>query len=191
MTNQYAESRFNYPFATPCLVRSFTRLLEKPTEPETSRKLRSTFKVVRHILKFITHARGQQKAKEAGIGITSSTPGFTRHLRTIFKALDAMMRNNAPVLVGSQTLAVQHFHTWLPELAGLLTPEEILHIAIDFMDSCAGVKGKLVLYKLILVINYSKLDIFSNPEQKSALSTNTAVLLDPGNSGRYLRARDS
>ncbi|EGY15958.1 hypothetical protein VD0002_g6830 [Verticillium dahliae] len=179
LVDQYAESRFNYPFATPCLVRSFTRLLEKPTEPETSRKLRSTFKVVRHILKFITHARGQQKAKEAGIGITSSTTGFTRHLRTIFKALDAMMRNNAPLLVGSQTLAVQHFHTWLPELAGLLTPEEILHIAIDFMDSCAGVKGKLVLYKLILVINYSKLDIFSNPEQKSALSTNTVRWIEP------------
>jgi dedicator of cytokinesis protein 3 len=179
LVDHYAENKFNYPFATPCLVRSFTRLLEKPTEPETSRKLRATFKVVRHILKFITHARGQQKVKEAGIGITSSTPGFTRHLRSIFKALDAMMRNAAPVLVGSQTLAVQHFHTWLPELAGLLTTEEILHIAIDFMDSCANVKGKLVLYKLVLIINYSKLDIFAHPEQRSALSANTVRWIAP------------
>jgi dedicator of cytokinesis protein 3 len=181
LVDHYAENRFNYPFATPCLVKSFTRLLEKPTEPETSRKLRSTFKVVRHILKFITHARGQQKAKEAGIGLTSSTstPGFTRHLRTIFKALDAMMRNTAPVLVGSQTLAVQHFHLWLPELSGLLTTDEILHIAIDFMESCAHVKGKLVLYKLVLIINYSKLDIFSHPEQRSALSANTARWIAP------------
>ncbi|TDZ27951.1 Dedicator of cytokinesis protein 1 [Colletotrichum spinosum] len=181
LVDQYAETRFNYPFATACLVRSFTRLLEKPTEPTTSRKLRSTFKVVRHILKFITHARGQQKAKEAGIGITtsSSTPGFTRELRNIFKALDAMMRNNAPVLVGSQTLAVQHFHTWLPELAGLLTVEEILHIAIDFVDSCADVKGKLVLYKLVLIINYSKLDMFSHADQKSALTANTVRWIAP------------
>ncbi|KAK5658687.1 hypothetical protein OQA88_2086 [Cercophora sp. LCS_1] len=179
LVDQYAESKFNYPFATPCLVRSFTRLLSKPTEPETSRKLRATFKVARHILKFITHARGQQKAKEAGIGITSSNPGFTRHLRSIFKALDAMMRNTAPVLVGSQTLAVQHFHTWLPELAGLLTTEEILHIAIDFMDSCSMVKGKLVLYKLVLIINYAKLDIFSHPEQRSALSANTVRWIAP------------
>ncbi|KAL0941360.1 sh3 domain containing protein [Colletotrichum truncatum] len=181
LVDQYAENRFNYPFATACLVRSFTRLLEKPTEPETSRKLRSTFKVVRHILKFITHARGQQKAKEAGIGITTSgsTPGFTRELRNIFKALDAMMRNNAPVLVGSQTLAVQHFHTWLPELTGLLTTEEILHIAIDFLDSCADVKGKLVLYKLVLIINYSKLDMFSRPDQKSALTANTVRWIAP------------
>ena len=179
LVDQYAESKFNYPFATPCLVRSFTRLLSKPTEPDTARKLRATFKVVRHILKFITHARGQQKAKEAGIGITSSSPGFTRHLRSIFKALDAMMRNTAPVLVGSQTLAVQHFHTWLPELAGLLTTEEILHIAIDFMDSCSMVKGKLVLYKLVLIINYAKLDIFSHPEQRSALSANTVRWIAP------------
>lgn len=179
LVDQYAETKFNCPFATPCLVRSFTRLLQKPTEPETARKLRATFKVVRHILKFITHGRGQQKAKEAGIGITGSNPTFTRHLRSIFKALDSMMRSTAPVLVGSQTLAVQHFHTWLPELSGLLTTEEILHIAIDFMDSCAIVKGKLVLYKLILIINYAKLDIFSHPEQRSALSANSVRWIAP------------
>ena len=179
LVDQYAEIRFNYPFATPCLVRSFTRLLAKPSDPETSRKLRATFKVVRHILKFITHARGQQKEKEAGIGITSTSPGFTRHLRSIFKALDGLMRNTAPIFVGSQTLAVQHFHTWLPELTGLLGTEEILHIAIDFMDSCALVKGKLILYKLVLVINYSKLALFSHPEQKAALTANTVRWIAP------------
>ena len=179
LVDQYAENTFNYPFATPCLVRSFTRLLAKPSDPDTSRKLRATFKVVRHILKFITHARGQQKAKEAGIGITSTSPGFTRHLRSIFKALDGLMRNTAPILVGSQTLAVQYFHTWLPELTGLLSTEEILHIAIDFMDSSAMVKGKLILYKLVLIINYSKLELFSHPEQKAALSANTVRWIAP------------
>ncbi|KAH6606696.1 hypothetical protein Trco_005849 [Trichoderma cornu-damae] len=179
LVDHYAETQFNYPFATPCLVRSFTRLLKRPTEPETARKLRATFKVVRHILKFITQSRGQQKVKEAGIGIKSSTQGFTRSLRSIFKALDAMMRNSAPALVGSQTLAVQHFHTWLPELTGLLTTEEILHIAIDFMDSCKDVKGKLIIYKLCLIINYSKLSIFAHPEQKSALSANTVRWISP------------
>ncbi|KAF7544942.1 hypothetical protein G7Z17_g9550 [Cylindrodendrum hubeiense] len=179
LVDQYAENQFNYPFATSCLVRSFTRLLQNPTHPETARKLRATFKVVRHILKFITHARGQQKEKEAGIGITSNTTGFARDLGAIFKALDAMMRNPAPALVGSQTLAVQHFHLWLPELAGLLTTEEILHIAIDFMDSCTDVKGKLILYKLVLIMNYGKLDLFAHPDQKSALSTNTVRWITP------------
>ncbi|KAL8377349.1 hypothetical protein RB595_008164 [Gaeumannomyces hyphopodioides] len=179
LVDQYAENRFNYPFATACLVRSFTRLLSKPGDPETARKLRATFKVVRHILKFITHARGQQKAKEAGIGLTGSTPGFTRHLQAIFKALDSMMRSTLPAFVGNQTLAVQHFHTWLPELTGLLTTEEIMHIAIDFMDSCSLVKGKLVLYKLVLIIHYSKLEVFSHPEQRSVLSANTVRWIAP------------
>ncbi|PSS06691.1 hypothetical protein M430DRAFT_70351 [Amorphotheca resinae ATCC 22711] len=179
LVDQYAENKFNYPFATPCLVRSFSRLLAKPSEPETSRQLRATFKVVRHILKFITHARDQQKVKEAGIGITSTSPGFKRHLRSIFKDLDALMRSTAPILVGSQTLAVQHFHTWLPELTGLLSVDEILHIAIDFMDSCALVKGKLVLYKLVLIINVSKLSLFSQPVQRAALIANTVRWIAP------------
>ena len=179
LVDQYTENQFNSPFATSCLVRSFTRLLDNPTEPDTARKLRATLKVVRHILKFITHARGQQKVKEAGLGIKSSSQGFSRHLRSIFKALDTMMRNSSPLLVGSQTLAVQHFHTWLPELSGLLDAEEILHIAIDFVDSCTDVKGKLVLYKLILIINYSKLDIFTMPEHRSVLIANTVRWISP------------
>lgn len=179
LVDQYAETQFNFPFSTSGLVKSFIRLLEKPTDPGTSRNLRSTFKVVRHILKFITHARKQQKVKEARIGITSSPQGFTRQLRSIFKALDGMMRSTAPVLVGSQTLAVQHFHTWLPELSGLLDAEEILHIAIDFMDSCTQVKGKLILYKLVLVISYSKLDLFAHPDQRSAISANTVRWISP------------
>lgn len=178
LVDQYAETKFNYPFATPCLVRSLGRLLAKPSDPDTSRMLRATFKVVRHIFKFITQGRGQQKEKEVGIGITS-TSSFTKQVRAIFKALDGLMRSTAPILVGSQTLAVQHFHTWLPELNGLLSTEEIVHIAIDFMDSCALVKGKLILYKLILIINYSKLDLFSSPEQRDALSTNTVRWIAP------------
>ncbi|EPE30632.1 SH3-domain-containing protein [Glarea lozoyensis ATCC 20868] len=179
LVDHYADNIFNYPFATAPLVRSFTRLLANPSDPETSRKLRATFKVVRHILKFIMHARDQQKGKEANLGILSTDPEFAKHLRAIFKALDGLMRNTAPILVGSQTLAVQHFHTWLPELDRILSTEEILHIAIDFMDSCALVKGKLVLYKLVAIINYSKLELFQAPEQKAALSANTARWLAP------------
>ncbi|KAI9158566.1 Dedicator of cytokinesis protein 1 [Paramyrothecium foliicola] len=179
LVDHYAEHQFKYPSATPGLIRSLNRLLENPTDPETARTLRATFKVVRHILTVIARAHEQQKIKETEIGITKSTNGFSRQLRTIFKALDRMMRNTAPVLVGSQTLAVQHFHSWLPELTSLMSNEEILHVAIDFMDSCTQVKGKLILYKLVLIINYSKLPIFAHPEQQSALSANTVRWIAP------------
>jgi dedicator of cytokinesis protein 3 len=181
LVDQYAESSFRHSSATSCLVRSFNRLLSNPADPDAARRLRATFKVVRHILKFIANGRDQQKATEAGIGIApaSTSPGFSRHLRSIFKALDALMRNNTPSLVGSQTLAVQHFHTWLPELSGLLTTEEILHVAVDFLDACKGVRGKLVLYKLILIINYSKLELFSKAVQRAALAANTVRWIAP------------
>ncbi|KAI9824609.1 MAG: hypothetical protein M1832_001699 [Thelocarpon impressellum] len=179
LVDQYAKSHFNYPFAAPCLIRSFTRLLSNPADSESSRKLRATFKVGRHIFKFIVNAREQQKAKEAGIGITNTAPNFARDLQSIFKGLESLMMRSAPILVGSQTLAVQHFHTWLPELKGFLTEDEISEVAIDFMDCCADVKGKLILYKLILIMNLSRLEIFSQPEQRRLLRVNTVQWLAP------------
>ncbi|RKF63922.1 Dedicator of cytokinesis protein 1 [Golovinomyces cichoracearum] len=177
--DQYAESLFHFPFATSCLVRPLTRLLAKPSDPNASRQLRATFKVVKYILRFISQAREQQMEKEAGIGIMTTIPSFTKNMRSIFKALDQMMRSESPILIGSKTLAVQHFHTWLPELNNLLTKEEILHIAIDFMDSCSSVKGKLILYKLVLIINYSKLNLFSEKSQRKALCMNTVRWISP------------
>ncbi|KAI9888447.1 MAG: hypothetical protein M1814_006926 [Vezdaea aestivalis] len=179
LVDKYAENRFSYPFATPCLIRSFSRLLSNPTDSDSSRKLRATFKVGSHILKFIINAREQQKVKEAGIGITSTQPTFTRDLQSIFKSLEELMMNPAPILIGSKTLAVQHFHTWLPQLTGLLSTAETLQIALGFIDSCSGVAGKLILYKLILIINYSKLPLFSLPETRLALSINTVRWLAP------------
>ncbi|CUS08993.1 unnamed protein product [Tuber aestivum] len=178
----YAEKHFDYPFAASCLLRSFTRLLQDPTNPESSRRLRSTFKVGRHIFQFIAKAREQQIVKEATIGLNGGSGGnqtFTKDLQVIFKLLEKLMRNGAPMLVGSQTLAVQHFHTWLPEMAGLVSREQILLVAIDFMDACSGVKGKLILYKLVLIINYSRSSLFSQPEDRRALTLNTVRWLAP------------
>lgn len=174
LVDDYIANRFNHSYATTCLIRSFTRLLASPSDPETSRNLRATFKVARHIFRFIAQSRDQQKVKEADIGITDASPDFNKHLRSIFKALDGLMRNTVPVLVGSQTLAVQHFHTWLPVLTGLLSADDIVHLAIDFLDACCLVKGRLVLYKLVLIIRFGELDVFSDLGRRAALCANTA-----------------
>lgn len=179
LVDDYAENRFNYPFATPCLVRSFTRLLSTPSNPQKSRSLHATIKVGRHILKFIISARHQQKAKEAGIGITSTQSTFHRDLHTIFKALEALMRNPAPILVGSKTLVVQHFQGWLPELTGVFTDDEILRLAINFMDSSAQVEGKLIMYRLVLLLNFYTLDCFREPTVRRKLILSTVRWLSP------------
>lgn len=169
IVDQYTEEQFSYPFATPCLIRSYTRLLQATSDPQQARNLRATFKVGRQVLKFIIHGRGQQRSKEEGIG-TNLQSSFHRDMHDIFESLESLMRNQSPILVGSKTLVVQHFHTWLPELLTAFSKEEVLQIAVDFMDSCEEVKGKLILYKLILLLHYIQLDqLFSARKERRQL----------------------
>jgi hypothetical protein len=179
LVDQYAETRFSYPFATSCLIRSYTRLLANPVDPESSRRLRATFKVGSHILKFIMNARQQQKEKEAGIGITSRQPNFTKELQTIFKSLEALMKNPAAILIGTKTIVVQQFHSWLPELSSSMAPSEILTLASSFIDSCATAQGKLLLYKLVLINHFNDLEIFKTPDIRRMLLSKTVHWLAP------------
>lgn len=179
LVDHYAEKQFNFPFATPCLIRSYCRLLQATPDSQQSRNLRAAFKVGRHILKFIINAREQQKAKEEGIGITKVQSTFNRDLHFIFKSVEALMQNPAPILVGSKTLVVQHFHTWLPELSNALTKEEIINIAVSFMDSCEDVKSMLILYKLVLILNYIRLPLFESPKDREALFSHCVDWLSP------------
>ncbi|KAL2821341.1 hypothetical protein BDW59DRAFT_164223 [Aspergillus cavernicola] len=179
LVDNYTENQFNFPFATPCLIRSYLRLLQASSDLQHSRSLRATFKVGRHVLKFIINARQQQKLKEEGIGITRVQSTFNRDLHTIFKSLEALMKNPSPAMVGSKTLVVQHFHTWLPELSKVLGKDEVIMIALSFMDSCADVKGMLVLYKLILIQHYTRLDVFSSGSERESLASSCIGWLDP------------
>ncbi|OXV08437.1 hypothetical protein Egran_03800 [Elaphomyces granulatus] len=179
LVDHYAEEQFNFPFATPCLIRSYLRLLQANTDSQQSRSLRAAVKVGRHLLKFIINARQQQKIKEEGIGITQIQPTFNRDLHSIFKSLEALMRDSSPVLVGSKTLIVQHFHTWLPELSNALSKDEIIMIALSFMDSCSDVKGLLVLYKLVLVQHYTRLSIFSEGLERQTLISSCIDWMEP------------
>lgn len=179
LVDHYAETGFNYPFATACLVRSYTRLLTNPSDPESSRRLRATFKVGRHVLKFIMNARQQQKEKEAGIGITSRQPTFTKDLQGMFKSLELLMTNPSAVLIGTKTILVQNFHTWLPELATSMSPMEILKLTSSFIDACSSAQGKLILYKLLLIHHIGGLEIFKSPDTRRVLLSNTVKWLAP------------
>jgi hypothetical protein len=179
LVDQYAESRFKYPAATPCLIRSFKRLLAHPTDAETSKTLRATFKIGAHIFKFISAGRAQQEARKAQtVGLKSKT-AFLRDVQGIFHALHDLMKNPAPILIGTKTLVVQRFHTWLPELMGIMTPEDVLDTVIGFVDACSNVTGKLVLYKLVMIQHLSHLDALKLPETKRQLRISTIRWLDP------------
>lgn len=179
LVDHYAEKQFNFPFATPCLMRSYLRLLQASTDSEQSRNLRAAFKVGRHLLKFIISAREQQKAKEEGIGITKFQSAFNRDLHSIFKSLESLIKNPSPILVGSKTLVVQHFHTWLPELSSALSKDEMIMIALSFIDSCKDVKGMLILYKLVLIQNYTRLEMFASGSERQTLISSCIGWLAP------------
>ncbi|OGE51650.1 hypothetical protein PENARI_c012G05549 [Penicillium arizonense] len=179
LVDRYADNQFNFPFVTPCLIRSYLRLLHAGTDGQQSRSLRAAFKVGRHLLKFIIKAREQQKAKEEGIGITAVQSTFNRDMHTIFKSLETLMKNPSPALVGSKTLVVQHFHTWLPELSKVLNKDEMVMIALSFMDSCKDVTGMLILYKLVLIQNYTQFELFASGEERQTLISSCIGWLAP------------
>lgn len=179
LVDDYAENDFRFPFAFPCLVQSFTRLLNDPASSENSRRLRSTCKVGAYILKFIVKARQQQVQKEVGIGINSHGPTFAKDLQVIFTATAKLMQSLNPVLVGTKTLMVQNFHTWLPELSGVTSPDELLSLAIQFIDSCSDVQGRLILYELLLIKHITDGDLFSTEDAKDAWQKNVQRWLAP------------
>ena len=161
LVEKYTEDRFDFPYATPCLIRSYLRLLNRPADPKNSRLLRASFKVGRQIIRFIVVARGKQKAREAGIGVTSTQSNFTKDMRSIFTAFENLMRDPLPVLLGSKTLVVQHIHSWLPVLASCLTQHELLEITKSFIASCDGIYGKFILYKLVLISSLCEARLFT------------------------------
>lgn len=178
LVDQYARTKVFHSLVTSCLMQSYGRLLAKPTDSESSRRLRATFKVGKLIMKFLVNAREKQKAKEESIGIKDRVQ-FTREMKVLFGSLETLMKNNSPVLVGTKTLLVQNFHSWLPELDGCMSAMEVFKLAESFIKSCAAVQGKLILYKLLLIHHLSNLQIFRTPEVRRLLLSNTAKWLAP------------
>ena len=179
IVDEYAKDDFSYPFAFPCLLRSMTRLLDDPTSSEHSRQLRSTLKVGAYILKFMIKARQQQVKKEVDIGINSHRPTFAKDLHAIFSGIEALVKDKNPVLVGTKTLVVQNYHTYLPELKGVMNSEEILTIASGFIGALHDVEGKLIIYKLLLIQHISHAELFPGEETRKEWISNVAEWISP------------
>ncbi|KAJ4336726.1 Deoxycytidine kinase 1 [Ascochyta clinopodiicola] len=178
LVDQYARTKVFHSLVTSCLTQSFGRLLAKPTESESSRRLRATFKVGNLVTKFLVNAREKQRVKEESIGIKDRTQ-FNNELKSLFASLEQLMKNPSPVLIGTKTLLVQNFHSWLPELEGCLSSLEIFKLADSFIEACVDVQGKLVLYKLVLIQHISSLQIFRTPDTRKILLKKTVAWLAP------------
>ena len=126
----------------------------------------------------------KQRPEDNANGLTNGDAderyeSFDQDLQRLFVALMALMRNPMAVLLGTQTLVVQHFHSWLPELASTFSTGEILEIATDLLDACSHAQGKMILYRLVLILNYSQLDMFRDSDVRVTLIASTFRWLDP------------
>ncbi|OCT48221.1 signaling protein [Cladophialophora carrionii] len=158
LIEQYTENHFRFPYAASCLIRSFTRLLQSVSDPQSARDMRALFKVGKNFMRILIISYQQRRFGSQQRDGDEKHSNFKEDMQAILFGLQMMMRSETAALVGSKTLLVQKFHDWLPELLPAFSKEEVLNIAVDFMDACEGATGKLLLYRIILILNYTKLD---------------------------------
>jgi dedicator of cytokinesis protein 3 len=158
LIEQYTENHFRFPYAASCLIRSFTRLLQSVSDPQSARDMRALFKVGKTFMRILIISYQQRRFGSQTRDGDEKHSTFREDMQAILFGLQMMMRSETAALVGSKTLLVQKFHDWLPELLPAFSKEEVMKTAIDYVDACETATGKLLLYRLILILEYTKLD---------------------------------
>jgi dedicator of cytokinesis protein 3 len=165
------------------MLKAASRLLTNTTDAKAAKRLRATMKVWRPLARILVRAREQQKSKEVKLGINTShtETSFKDEILALFRHLQQMMHVSQPApIIGTQTLALQHFASLLPEFSPVFSPEELLDIAVGFVDSCENPKGKMALYKLQLISNLVRSPVFSSsPSLERLLMFNIPRWLKP------------
>lgn len=158
LVEQYADNHFKSPYAASCLVRSFTRLLQSVSDPQSARDMRALFKVGKQFMKLLMASYQQRRNSRQNKDPDKKHEGFREDMQAVLFGLQMMLRSETAALVGSKTLLVQNFHSWLPELLAAYSKDEVIKIAIALVEAGEEAEGKLVLYRLIMILNYVKLD---------------------------------
>ncbi|KIX96585.1 uncharacterized protein Z520_07851 [Fonsecaea multimorphosa CBS 102226] len=180
LIEQYTETHFRFPYAASCLIRSFTRLLQSVSDPQSARDMRSLFKVGKNFMRILIVSYQQRRFGSQPRDNDEKRSNFKEDMQAILFGLQMMMRSETPALVGSKTLLVQKFHDWLPELLPAFSKEEVIKVAVDFIDACDTASGKLLLYRILLILNYTKLDqVWADEKDRKTLVKNCVRWLSP------------
>lgn len=185
----YIEKHFNCAPASSHMIHSMNRLLANPTSNETASPLRAALKVWHYIFKFIARSRELQKIKEIGMGGGATAEHFEttfkRELRSHLAEVTRMMSTSSPPsIIGTQTIALQHFTSILPELAKIFPTVELVSIATTFANAITVGKGKIVIWKLIMYLQIVKGFLFDNPQSRPLLVEAVVIWIKP-HFGRY------
>ncbi|KAK0485658.1 hypothetical protein IW261DRAFT_1451404 [Armillaria novae-zelandiae] len=186
----YIEKHFNCASASPHMIQSMNRLLTNPASTETASPLRAALKVWHYVMKFIAKSRELQKAKELGVGggVTAEhlETTFKRELRSHLAEVTRLMSTSSPPsIVGTQTIALQHFTPILPELAKIFSIVDLVSIVTTFATNAAtAARGKIVVWKLIMYLQIVKGFLFDNPQSRPLLVEAIVQWIRP-HFGRY------
>lgn len=180
LVENYAENHFNSPFAASCLIRSFTRLLQSVSDPQSARDMRALFKVGKQFMKLLMASYQQRRNSSAHQDTDKKHITFKEDMQAVLFGLQMMLRSETAALVGSKTLLVQNFHSWLPELLVAYTKDEVIKIAIGLVEAGDEAEGKLALYRLVMILNYTKLDqLWTEPRDRIILIRQCLKWLKP------------
>lgn len=185
----YIEQHFDCAAASSHMIRSMDRLLRNPTGNETASPLRAALKVWHYIFKFITRARELQKSTDLGMGEGATAEHlettFKKEIRSHLTEVNKMMATTSPAsIIGTQTIALQHFTSILPELAKIFQTIELVTVATNFVNAISTGKGKIIIWRLIMYLQIVKGFLFDNPESRSLLVQAVVIWIKP-HFGRY------
>ncbi|EGF98551.1 uncharacterized protein MELLADRAFT_40818 [Melampsora larici-populina 98AG31] len=178
----YIDQHFACTTASTHLIRSLQSLLSNPTSPQNAQPLRSSIKVWGYLLRFIIRSRELQRGKDlTSGGLTSDVieTKFKHEITSVLNQITALMSLNSSTVIGTQTLAVQHFAALLPELGKVCGPHELLEKANSFVESISATKGKIVIWKLLLQEHIIMSHIFDLPDCRVQLIPKLTAWVKP------------
>lgn len=136
------------------LIQSLSRLC---SDLSKAKLLRSSMKVWDYLFRFIVRSRLNQQEKEDDQERSVSDVMFKQELNQLLNAITSIMSSEQPSsMIGTQTLTLQHFADILEELHKIFTPQQVVQIAVCFVDACSHVTGRLVGFKLAMILTIVK-----------------------------------
>ena len=162
----YTTFHFNYPASSFHLLRAMKAVMSRPEGKE----YRAFLKVWHLFFRFIIRSRELDRARGIGLDATSRhiEADFQRQTKAILGEINTLMASSEKSLIGTQTLAVQHYADILPDLAQVFPPLEIAELVIAFADTLTFAKGSIALYKLLLLLQVVK-SVFDTSEARALL----------------------
>ncbi|KAI9303949.1 hypothetical protein BJ944DRAFT_240997 [Cunninghamella echinulata] len=145
------------------LLKGMIRLCSNPSEPRKAKQLRSSIKVWEYLFRFIVRSREYQRNNEEVGESELRELMYKEDLQQFLSLIIHIMAPEQPsVMIGTQTLVLQHFNEMMIELKDVFSAKEIVNMIQEFIDGCSHVTGKMVGYKLCMILALVKGPVFNS-----------------------------